>query len=163
MNIAFLLTPKNEVITLKDTMTLRQAMEIMEYHKYSAIPVIGCEGKYVYTLSEGDILWYIKSQHNFRLQGTEEISINDIPRSRSIEAVSIGAHIKHVIELTRFQNFVPVVDDMGIFIGMIKRSDLMDSQLYLGPINTLAKKKNSILAPNIEMLEGQHNLSEVRA
>lgn len=161
MNIAFLLTPKSEVVTLKDTMTLRQAMETMEYHKYSAVPVIDNNGRYVYTLSEGDILWFIKSQSDFNLRATEDISINDIPRSRSIEAVNIGAHIKHVIDLTRFQNFVPVVDDTGIFIGMIKRSDLMVSHLYMSPISVLAKASNQIMAPNLVIEEKKPDYIEV--
>jgi hypothetical protein len=37
MNIAFLLTPKSEVIYLQPDCTMRQAMEKMEYHRYSAI------------------------------------------------------------------------------------------------------------------------------
>ena len=33
MNIAFFLTPKSEVVYLSKRMTLRQAMEKMEYHR----------------------------------------------------------------------------------------------------------------------------------
>lgn len=125
MNIALFLTPKKDLVTLNHTMTLRQAMEKMEYHKYSAVPVIDEEGRYLYTLSEGDILWHVKEHYDLCLKDAETISINDINRSRVIEPVSINAEIIHVKELTRFQNFVPVVDDSGIFIGMVKRSDLI--------------------------------------
>ena len=34
MNVAFFLSPKNEIVYLTETMTLRQAMEKMEYHRY---------------------------------------------------------------------------------------------------------------------------------
>jgi len=131
MNIALFLTPKNDIVTLKSTMTLRQAMETMEYHKYSAVPVIDKYGRYVYTLSEGDILWHLKANEDLNLKGSESIMINQIKRSRTIEAVSINASIRHVVDLTRFQNFVPVVDDTGIFIGMVKRSDIMLSKLHV--------------------------------
>ena len=47
MNILFFLKPKAEVAFVYDYHTLRQAMEIMEYHKYSSIPMINREGKYV--------------------------------------------------------------------------------------------------------------------
>ena len=40
MNILFFLKPKAEVAFVYDYHTLRQAMEIMEYHKYSSIPMI---------------------------------------------------------------------------------------------------------------------------
>ncbi len=125
MNIALFLTPKKDLVTLNHTMTLRQAMEKMEYHKYSAVPVIDEDGRYLYTLSEGDILWHVKEHYDLCLKDAETISINDINRSRVIEPVSIDAEIIHVKELTRFQNFVPVVDDSGIFIGMVRRSDLI--------------------------------------
>ena len=39
MNILFFLTPKSDVAFLYDDETLRQALEKMEYHKYSAVPV----------------------------------------------------------------------------------------------------------------------------
>ena len=130
MNIAFLLTPKSEIVTLKETMTLRQAMEKMEYHKYSAVPVIDHDGHYVNTLSEGDILWYLKDNEGLNLKNIENVLISDILRSREIEAVSINASLDHVLGMIRFQNFVPVVDDAAIFIGMIKRSDIMISKMY---------------------------------
>ena len=40
MNILFFLTPKSEVAYISEEDTLRQALEKMEYHKYSAIPII---------------------------------------------------------------------------------------------------------------------------
>ena len=44
MNILHFLTPKSEVAYLYDDFSLRQALEKMEYHQYSAIPVITREG-----------------------------------------------------------------------------------------------------------------------
>ena len=40
MNILFFLTPKSEVAYISEEDTLRQALEKMEHHKYSAIPII---------------------------------------------------------------------------------------------------------------------------
>ena len=40
MNILFFLTPKSEVAYINEDDTLRQALEKMEHHKYSAIPII---------------------------------------------------------------------------------------------------------------------------
>ena len=55
MNILFFLTPKNEVAYIYDDQTLRQALEIMEYHRYTAIPMINKQGKYIGTITEGDL------------------------------------------------------------------------------------------------------------
>ena len=45
MNILFFLTPKCEVAYIYEDETLRQALEKMEYHKYSAVPIISRTGK----------------------------------------------------------------------------------------------------------------------
>ena len=51
MNILFFLTPKSEVAYISEEDTLRQALEKMEYHKYSAIPIISRTGRYIGTLT----------------------------------------------------------------------------------------------------------------
>ena len=45
MNILFFLTPKSEVAYISEEDTLRQALEKMEHHKYSAIPIISRTGR----------------------------------------------------------------------------------------------------------------------
>lgn len=66
MNIAFFLTPKLEVIYENENSTMRQALERMEYHRYTAIPLIDDNGKYVGTLTEGDMLWKIKKHSIYK-------------------------------------------------------------------------------------------------
>ena len=73
MNILHFLTPKSEVAYLYDDFSLRQALEKMEYHQYSAIPVITREGEYVGVITEGDLLWDIKN-HNFKICGRRKNS-----------------------------------------------------------------------------------------
>ncbi len=74
MNLLFFLTPKTEVAFLYDDFTLRQAIEKMEYHRYSAIPILNRKGEYVGTITEGDILWAIKRYHNLTLQKADRKS-----------------------------------------------------------------------------------------
>ena len=62
MNILFFLTPKSDVAFIYDNESLRQALEKMEYHKFSAIPMINRQGKYIGTITEGDMLWGITNQ-----------------------------------------------------------------------------------------------------
>jgi len=61
VNIAFFLLPKNDTVYLSIECTMRQAMEKMEHHSYSALPVIDKEGKYIGTITEGDLLWKLKN------------------------------------------------------------------------------------------------------
>ena len=62
MNIMFFLTPKSDVAYIYDDYSVRQTLEKMEYHKYAAIPIINRKGHYVGTLTEGDLLWHIKTK-----------------------------------------------------------------------------------------------------
>ena len=118
MNIAFLLTPKSEVIYEYIDATMRQVIERMEHHGYTAIPLIDKHGKYVGTLTEGDLLW--------KLKNTENVKVSDIDIRIKHKSVSINADVESIIRLATTQNFVPVVDDEGIFIGIIKRSDIIN-------------------------------------
>lgn len=126
MNIAFFLTPKNEVICTQQDATMRQVMEKMERYGYTAIPVINKEGKYVGTLTEGDLLWKLKNTDNLNFKNTESIKVKEIERRRIHRPVSITSNIESLISLAVSQNFVPVTDDDGTFIGIIKRSDIIN-------------------------------------
>lgn len=126
MNIAFFLTPKNEVIYEYLDATMRQVIERMEHHGYTAIPLIDKEGKYVGTLTEGDILWKLKSTPDLSFKNSESVKVYEIPKRIKHKSVSINADVESLISLSTTQNFVPVVDDDGIFIGIIKRSDIIN-------------------------------------
>ena len=125
MNIAFFLTPKNEVVYEKPSSTMRQALERMEYHRYTSVPLVNETGNYVGTLTEGDLLWKLKNTPNLSFNDTNKILIGDIPRHVKNKAVLINADIESLISLAKDQNFVPVIDDNGVFIGIIKRSDII--------------------------------------
>ncbi|ENZ01316.1 CBS domain-containing protein [Clostridium thermobutyricum] len=126
MNIAFFLTPKNEVICENLEATMRQVMERMEHHGYTAIPIIDKSGRYVSTITEGDLLWKLKNTPELNFKNTESVKVKDIKTRRTHKSVSINANIESLISLAVNQNFVPVVDDEGIFIGIIKRSDIIE-------------------------------------
>ena len=126
MNIAFFLTPKNEVVCENLEASMRQVMEKMEFHGYTAIPLINKSGKYVGTLTEGDLLWKLKNTPDLNFKNTESVKVSNIERRVSHKSVSINSDIENLINLSVSQNFVPVVDDDGTFIGIIKRSDIIN-------------------------------------
>ena len=93
MNILFFLTPKSEVAYIYEDYTMRQALEKMEYHRYSSIPIINKDGKYVGTITEGDLLWTIKNELSLDLRAIEDIPITDVKRRKDNRPVSIDANI----------------------------------------------------------------------
>ncbi len=126
MNILFFLRPKSEVAFIEDHFTLRQVLEKMEYHKYSAIPILNDKGEYFGTITEGDILWYTKNKKNMNIQISEEVSILDVPRRVDYVPVIATSDIEQLISKAMNQNFVPVVDDCNKFIGIITRKDIIE-------------------------------------
>jgi len=126
MNILLFLTPKKDVAYLYDDFSIRQALEKMEYHRYSAIPIISRNGNYVGTLTEGDILWYLKNNHSLDINKAEDIKMNRIPRKQDNKPISASADISDVYQMATNQNFIPVVDDDGTFIGIITRKKIFN-------------------------------------
>ena len=138
MNILFFLTPKDAVSYINDDDSLRQVVEKMEYHGYSAIPILSKEGKYIGTVTEGDLLWYLK-QNNFPGKYEQEsISIMNVERRRDNAAINIQETMEGLFDKVTNQNFVPVVDDQNVFIGIITRKDII---LYL--MKKLSEKQNT--------------------
>ena len=125
MNILFFLTPKSEVAYIHDDESLRQVLEKMEYHKYSAVPIISRQGTYVGTITEGDLLWYIKNQLDLNLQEARRILITNGPRRSDNTPVSIDSNMEDLLDKAMKQNFVPVLDDKKSFIGIVTRKDIM--------------------------------------
>jgi len=126
MNIAFFLTPKKDLVYATLNSTMRQALERMERHRFTAIPIIDEKGKYVGTLTEGDLLWKLKNTEELSFKNTDKILLKDIPRRVNNKPVYIESNIEDLLYLAVNQNFVPVVDDNRVFIGIIKRSDIIE-------------------------------------
>ena len=84
------------------------------------------KGKYVGTLTEGDLLWKLKNTSELNFKNINEVSIKDVERRVNHKSVTINQTMENLISLAISQNFVPVVDDNGIFIGIIKRSDIIE-------------------------------------
>jgi len=126
LNIAFFLLPKKDVVCVNHDATFRQALERMEYHRYTAVPIIDEHGGYIGTVTEGDLLWHLKSRPEITFEQTNKIRLLDVPRRMNNRTVSIDANMNDLISLAKVQNFVPVVDDMNRFIGIVRRSEIID-------------------------------------
>ena len=125
MNILFFLTPKEEVAYVEEDDSLRQVVERLEYHGYSAIPLLSKDGKYIGTITEGDILWEMKDKDYPDVHRMEKIRIMEVPRRRDNEAVNVQESMENLYDKITNQNFVPVVDDDQTFIGIVTRKDII--------------------------------------
>lgn len=125
MNIIAYLTPKENTYFLDSKATIRQALEKYDYHKFTVIPLIDKSGKYVCTISDGDILRHIKNQAHFDVQSAENTLLLSIENYKPYKALDINCNDKDIILLSMEQHFIPINDDRGMFIGIIKRKDVI--------------------------------------
>lgn len=124
INVFEFLTPKASTYFLSDRNSVRQAREKFDYHKFSVVPILNNKGEYVSSVSEGDILRFIKSNGTLHIDQLNNISILDIPHYRPYVSLKVDATFEEMFGLATSQNFIPVVDDRDKFIGIIKRKDL---------------------------------------
>ncbi len=124
-SILFFLTPKAMCAYLYDDYTIRQALEKMESAGYTAIPILNRRGEYRGTLTEGDLLWAMKNMCYMDMRQAEARRIMEISRRKDNLPVRVTASMHDLIQRASQQNFIPVVDDYGAFIGIITRKAII--------------------------------------
>ena len=128
VNIAYFLHPKGQVAFLYDDYTFRQGLEKMKHHGYTAIPVISRSGQYVGTVSEGNFLWQLIQEDNenpLTMKELEQLHVRDILQTNAYPPVRITVTMDELLDSAMNQNFIPVVDDSGSFIGLVTRKDII--------------------------------------
>lgn len=124
MNILFFLRPKSGVTYLTVGNTLRQGLEKMRSSGYTEIPVVDKEGNYVGTVSQGAFLWKILDEGFTDMQMAEHDKIDPLISTR-VAPVKINTSMEDLLSKAVDQNFVPVIDDFGAFVGIITRRDII--------------------------------------
>lgn len=130
MNILFFITPKTEVVSILDTDSIKFALDTLRKYKFTSVPILNKEGNYVGTIKEGDLLWYLRdmsfeSRKNLSDEYLENTSIMEVPRRSLNTTAKIDSDIEDLFEILISQNFVPIIDDLNIFIGFVKRRDVI--------------------------------------
>ena len=140
MNILFFLTPKSKIKSIVSNMSIRQVLEIFEHYRYTVLPIIDENGCFIKTINEGDLLYYVKNNLKFNVNEYNNINVLEVPTYRSYTAINVLEPMDALINMAMDQNFVPVVDDKGVFIGIITRKSILSylrsrAQDALGHIN----------------------------
>ncbi|MBO8427782.1 MAG: CBS domain-containing protein [Firmicutes bacterium] len=126
MNVLYFLTPKKLIKYCLDSMSIRQALETIEYHRYQVIPILSKDGKYIGSISEGDLLYYLKNHPFEDISEFDDISIMEVSRHKDYLPIPSNTEMSSLIALAINQNFVPVLDDQKNFIGIITRKSIIN-------------------------------------
>ena len=70
-------------------------------------------------------VWKLRDNLKFDLRSYENINILVVPTYRPYKAISVLEEMDALIIKAMDQNFVPVVDDNGSFIGIITRKSII--------------------------------------
>lgn len=139
-NILFFLTPKSSIDMIYEDDTLGQTVNRMKRHEFTSYPLINSvTGKYIGTITQGDILRDI-SNRDLILRQEADKPITMIRRKRDYRPVRISADISELFEYAKTQNFIPVVDDSGVFIGIVTRKCIL--QALMDELDRCEKKED---------------------
>lgn len=123
-NILTIITPKNKIAYLTDSMSIRQGLEKLRSSGYAAVPVIRDDGTYFGVVSEGDFLWKLLDDNIVTVVELEKTNVKDIIRKR-VPACKVDASIDDLMTLVSDYNFVPIVDDRNVLMGIITRKSVI--------------------------------------
>ena len=82
-------------------------------------------GKYIGTLSEGDLLRTLR-KGDVSSSGVLNRSVMTVHHKRDYKSVRADSDIEELFAYVTEQNFVPVVDDTGVLIGIVLRSSILE-------------------------------------
>lgn len=125
INIAKIMIPKPLTRVLHAGDTVRQALETMENHGFTAIPVLDSEERYIGCVTEGDFLRHVLRIGETDKKAHEQFSVGELVRKDFCEAIDIAAPAEEVIHVILNQNFIPVVDDRDVFCGIVTRKGVI--------------------------------------
>lgn len=124
MNILFFLTPKSEVSFIMEDESINKALKTLRKSGFTAVPMLDKDGHFKGTLTEGDFLWNLIDKHN-DINITKHDPVSRLHRRMRYRAVNINEDIDNLLNIVYTQNFVPIVDDRKIFIGIVTRQDVL--------------------------------------
>jgi len=131
MNVLSMLQLKKNVVVIDADSSIRQAIEKSRYHSYTALPVLDDQGRYVGTVSEGDFLDAVLSVKDCDVRNLEDIQVSAIIREGFNPAASVDVDIQTLLQMVTNQNFVPIVDDRNVFMGIITRKSIIEELMKL--------------------------------
>ncbi len=126
VNILRFVIPKSLVEHITLDSTVRQTLEKMAYHRYTAIPVLDDAGKYVGTVRTDDIFGFFINEGNFDKTAAEDYPVSCVMKEGYPKPISHNTTMSVLIDNVKEHNFVPVVDDRDCFIGIILRRDILN-------------------------------------
>jgi CBS domain-containing protein len=82
-------------------------------------------GLCVATITEGDMLRKLVRGAHLSVRDIDRVRLTDVPGLRTARAVGIEAQVEELFNRALDQNFVPVVDSRNVFVGIVRRREIL--------------------------------------
>lgn len=122
-NVFFFLKNKSDVNYLHGQMTIQDGIEEMKHHRFTSTPVIDDSGIYLGSVSQGDFLWSI--YHTDNLSNISKQPVKSIIRKDYMKPANINTSLEELLKMSLDQNYIPIVDDRNVFIGIVTRKSIL--------------------------------------
>ena len=60
------------------------------------------------------------------MQTASKVPLMEIPRNHDNVPVSVNARIEDLFDAAMAQNFIPMIDDRGVFVGIVRRREILE-------------------------------------
>jgi CBS-domain-containing membrane protein len=139
-NLLFFLIPKKDAFFVSKTDTIEDVCNRLLDRESTCVTVINHKGQFLGVLIANDLLKTFSQSSTFSQLEWGKRMVKDIKFDRKFEAVTINAPLERIVSLAQTQNFVPFIDDQGVFIGLITRADIINYLYH--QLNHIEEKAN---------------------
>ena len=120
-----LIIPKNKVEFLYNDITVGDALRKIGKKKFAMVPVLERRSeRYLYSLSASDSLYELLKKGDIETCKNEMLS--EVVIERLIVPCSKDTELIDLADLAISQNFVPIIDGNGSFLGIVTRRAILD-------------------------------------
>lgn len=126
MDIIAFVKPLHEVVCVYEDMLIQDALEKMKPFRFSSIPIVSRDGRFVGTLTEGDLLWHFQSLSPKEAKKANSTPVSQVHRFRDYKTINIHSNMDELIIKASDENFVPVIDDQEKFVGIVTRKTILN-------------------------------------
>jgi predicted transcriptional regulator len=124
MNVALFLTPKADVAWVPVDATIEETLSLMCRTGHATVPVLA-DGRYLGTVSEATLLNELLRAELRHAASPRDETIASLVIDRTSPTLGVDTSIESLLLRVVAHSFLAVVDDRGVFIGIVRRRDVL--------------------------------------
>ena len=78
-----------------------------------------------FLLPKAEVAYLRDDMDGITLKNLEQATVRDFLQNGKVRPACIDTAMENLLEQAKNQNFVPVIDDRNVFIGIVTRSDII--------------------------------------